>query len=91
MAITGENSDVSLVVTALVLAVTFEPLKLRLQAYAERFRELPAPRPASPPLPDDAWIEAVAVRAAQIIRADGATGASARERPALPPNVPAER
>jgi hypothetical protein len=65
--LTGESSDFSIVFTTLVLAVAFEPLKKRLEAFAERFRE--EQRPASP-APDDAWVEAVAARVAEILRSD---------------------
>lgn len=72
----GQSSSLAIVTTTLVLAAILEPLKRRIEAYAERFREErgaqsePAP-PARIPSPDDAWIEAVAVRVAEILRSDG--------------------
>jgi hypothetical protein len=65
--LTGEENDVSVVITTLVLAVAFEPAKKRLEAFAERFREEPvATTPLSPTL-DDAAIEAIATRVAELM------------------------
>lgn len=66
VALTGAETDFSLVITTLVLAVTFEPLKKRLEAYAERFREDP-PASAVVPSLDDATIAAVAKRVAEMM------------------------
>jgi hypothetical protein len=70
---TGQGSNASLVLTSVILAITFEPLKKRLEAYVERFREKREPEPVAVamPVPDNAWIEAVAVRVAEILRAEG--------------------
>jgi hypothetical protein len=68
VALTGEETDFSLVITTLVLAVAFEPVKKRLEAYAERFRDEPAAsrRPAVA-LMDDESIEAIAKRVAEMM------------------------
>jgi hypothetical protein len=65
IALTGEGTDFSIVITTLVLAVAFEPLKKRLEAYAERFRDEPAP--SRSPVMDDASIEAIAKRVAEMM------------------------
>jgi hypothetical protein len=67
IAITGEGSDFSIVITTLVLAVAFEPAKKRLEAFAERFRDDGPVPVVVAPAPDDSWIEAIAVRVADIL------------------------
>jgi hypothetical protein len=46
-ALTGGDSDFSVVLTTLVLAVAFEPMKKKLEAFAERFRADDAPARAT--------------------------------------------
>jgi hypothetical protein len=70
VALTGESSNLAVVLTSVILAATLEPLKKRLEAYAERFREPAPPVPLPVAVPDDTWIEAVARRVAEILRAD---------------------
>lgn len=65
--LTGEESDLSVVITTLVLAVAFEPAKKRLEGFAERFRDDDAARVVVAPAPDDSWIEAIAVRVADLL------------------------
>jgi hypothetical protein len=84
IAITGEGSDFSVVITTLVLAVAFEPAKKRLEAFAERFRDEPV-RVAGPVAPDDAWIEAIAVRVADLL----SDRRQSPERADRPPHTPA--
>lgn len=67
----GQGSSLAIVTTTLVLAALLEPLKKRIEAYVERFREEPEPKANAMPTPDDAWIEAVAVRVAELLRSDG--------------------
>ena len=72
----GQGSSLAIVATTLVLSALLEPIKKRLEAYVERFREEREPErepaPTLPvPSPDDAWIEAVALRVAEILRSDG--------------------
>jgi hypothetical protein len=74
IAFTGEGSDFAVVITTLVLAVTFEPLKKRLEAYAERFRDEPSLGPPREPVPDDELVEAVALRVAALLREDRREG-----------------
>jgi hypothetical protein len=62
------------VITTLVLAVTFEPLKKRLEAYAERFRDEPSLTPPREAVPDDELVEAVALRVAALLREDRREG-----------------
>ena len=64
--LTGQENDVSFVVTTLVLAVAFEPAKKRLEAFAERFREDPPLSLIRAPMLDDAAI-AIATRVADLI------------------------
>ena len=65
--LTGEENDVSVVITTLLLAVAFEPAKKRLEAFAERFRDgPPEPGPVTPAL-DDESIERIASRVAEMI------------------------
>lgn len=84
VALTGQQSDLSIVLTTLVLAVSLEPMKRRLERFAERFKEAPptgtaAPRESSavhvsqPPVPDDAWIELVATRVVELMGSNGAS------------------
>lgn len=65
--LTGEENDVSVVITTLVLAIAFEPAKKRLEAFAERFREEPQANVALSPALDDDSIEAIATRVADLI------------------------
>ena len=65
--LTGQENDFSLVITTLVIAVAFEPAKKRLEAFAERFREEPKAEATGPPTLDDAAIEAIATRVADLI------------------------
>jgi hypothetical protein len=66
--ITGESSDAALVVTTLILATSFTPIKQRLEAIADRNLRSPASASSSgglAPSPDlVAQIEAIARRAA---------------------------
>jgi hypothetical protein len=66
--LTGEETDFSIVVTTLVLAVVFEPLKKRLEGFAERFRDEPSPVPAPVAGMDEASIDAIASRVAAKLR-----------------------
>jgi hypothetical protein len=67
---TGEDSDVALVVTTLVLATTFTPIKTWLEAKVKDRRgvihdpALPAERPADLEI-DDATIDLLAARVAE--------------------------
>lgn len=72
VAITGQESDVSIVLTTLILAFSFEPIKRRLEALAGRFNDEPEAR-ATPTTvePDDVWVERVAQRVAQLLRERG--------------------
>ena len=59
------DSDLPVVLTTLLLAISFEPMKRRLERFAERFvDEDPAGRSAvaGAVSPDDAWVDAVAKR-----------------------------
>ena len=49
---TGETSDVALVVTTLVLATSFTPIKRRLEAFVKRRFRISEPTPASPAATD---------------------------------------
>jgi hypothetical protein len=71
VALTGQGSNVAVVLTSVIIAASLEPLKKRLEGYAERFRDAAEPIRVAVPVPDDAWIEAVANRVAEILRADG--------------------
>lgn len=61
VAVTGERSDLVAVLTTLILAISFEPLKMRLTRFAERFGETAEPAPVPATL-EDAWVDAVAAR-----------------------------
>lgn len=61
-AVTGQSSDVAAVLTTLILAISFEPLKRRLTEFAKRFEVAPEPMVSPLATPDDAWIDAVASR-----------------------------
>ncbi len=50
------------VLTTLILAISFEPLKVRLTNFAKRFDEDPEATAGGLPIPDDAWIDTVAAR-----------------------------
>lgn len=66
--LTGEENDVSVVITTLVLAVAFEPAKNRLEAFAERFRDDPAPPESAAAALDDESIEQIANRVAELMQ-----------------------
>ena len=70
IALTGEPSDFSVVLITLVLAVSFEPVKRRLQKFAERFKEHDAEIAPITPTPDEAWIDAVAARVIEKLRSE---------------------
>lgn len=72
IALTGAPSDFSVVLITLVLAVSFEPVKRRLQKFAERVKEHDADAAPSVPAPDEAWIEAVAARVVEKLRSEAA-------------------
>ncbi|HYM52588.1 MAG TPA: hypothetical protein VEW45_03780 [Candidatus Dormibacteraeota bacterium] len=82
--LTGESSDLPLVLTTLVLATTFTPIKVRLERIAaERWKE---PDEAEPPPGralaldlDDPQVEAFAQRIAEIMR--GQERREAKRRP----------
>ncbi len=87
----GQGSSLAIVATTLVLSALLEPIKKRLEAYVEGFREEAdqepqlAPQPHLP-APDDAWVEAVAVRVAELLRSNGhapSAEPAAAEREAL--------
>lgn len=84
-ALTGEDSDLSIVLTTLVLAISFTPIKRRLEKLAERFKEEPEPPAPAMAIPDDAWVDAVAARVIERLKLDyaGATTETpqARRRP----------
>ena len=72
----GQGSSLAIVATTLVLSALLEPIKKRLEAYVEDFREEADQEPqlapqSHLPVPDDAWVEAVAVRVAELLRSNG--------------------
>ena len=69
VALIGEKSDFSIVITTLVLAVAFEPVKKRLEAYAERFRdnEPQPPKVSEKSSIEDDEIELLADRVAELL------------------------
>jgi len=72
IAVTGQPSDLVAVLTTLILAISFEPLKVRLTKFAEKFDEEPEATPSELPIPDD-WIDTVAARVIERLEAGRAT------------------
>jgi hypothetical protein len=71
VALTGEETDFSIVITTLVLAIAFEPVKKRLESFAERFRDdVAAPRMSMAVADlDDDELDALAARVAERVAA----------------------
>jgi hypothetical protein len=86
---TGEDSDVALVLTTLILATTFTPIKTWLEARVAARKGViadpAAAAPAAPPSVDVDQDERVAERAAAIVLARLADAEQARGRPAASP------
>ncbi|MET1232609.1 MAG: hypothetical protein ABWY52_07140, partial [Candidatus Limnocylindrales bacterium] len=89
--LTGEDSDAALVLTTLILATTFTPIKSWLEArVAARKSVIVGPaavEPAAPPSLDVDQAERVAERAAAIVLAQLADPEQARGRPAASPEA----
>ncbi len=56
VAVTGESSDAALVITTLLLATSFTPIKRRLEAVAARRFDQRAPQAEVAPVQGDAWM-----------------------------------
>jgi hypothetical protein len=71
--LTGEETDFSVVLTTLILAVAFEPAKKRLEAFAERFRDDSTARAADKPVGmSDDEVELIVSRVVERMREERA-------------------
>lgn len=86
--VTGQNSDAALVLTTLVLATSFTPVKQRLEGIAsDRFKPASVRAEAIDPPPDDldARIEAIARRVSEeVLASTRATAAPPEKGPSGP-------
>lgn len=98
-AVTGEASDAALVITTLVIAASFTPIKRRLEAFVERRFRSPEPAPVTPavqlaamaPAGDGSAIDSVLVeRLAAAVVSSPAFAAALDARIGLPARPPTE-
>ena len=66
--------------------MSLTPIKRRLEKFADRFKEEPTAAVPATPMPDDAWIDAVAARVIERLKVDTDARYDREDAPSVAPS-----